>query len=377
MWAIRGEREIYSKVGEGYHKPIDPAGSGVILRGRTWREFLATVSSMSHTLRGCIVAAMIAQAALLFSSSQLEAATVMSLDLGADIDPDVQSNVQFFSTLPDGDWVPPTGEQSSRIEFLNFLDDIPDISTPFASANLILLPAGPFDFSNFPNVVQEFGSGVLSVYDASHTLLLEAQLPTTTLSGSISNPHAVLSTNSFATITAGTLASRIKPNSLNVSMDLTIYGDGVAPYFLADATLDISAEPAVQPVQPIQYVHLAWDENAPTAIDRQVVAGKEIFIPVSGTVQVAPPALPGDYNGDGSVDAADYVVWPKTGVNGQAGYNTWRANFGNVLPPGAGSGAVAEQGAGSGGTNTALAEPVAPAAGSGARVVSAHQHHRC
>jgi hypothetical protein len=24
------------------------------------------------------------------------------------------------------------------------------------------------------------------------------------------------------------------------------------------------------------------------------------------------PALPGDYNGDGTVDAADYVVWRKT-----------------------------------------------------------------
>jgi hypothetical protein len=44
--------------------------------------------------------------------------------------------------------------------------------------------------------------------------------------------------------------------------------------------------------------------------------------------------FPGDYNSDGTVDAADYVVWRK-----QAGtptsYNTWRTNFGETF---AGSG---------------------------------------
>jgi hypothetical protein len=40
-------------------------------------------------------------------------------------------------------------------------------------------------------------------------------------------------------------------------------------------------------------------------------------------------ALAGDFNSDGSVDAADYVAWRKT--NGtQAGYNVWRANFGQT-----------------------------------------------
>jgi hypothetical protein len=46
--------------------------------------------------------------------------------------------------------------------------------------------------------------------------------------------------------------------------------------------------------------------------------------------------LDGDYNGDGSVDAADYVVWRKTDVT-QPGYNLWRQNFGRT----AGSGALA------------------------------------
>jgi hypothetical protein len=37
--------------------------------------------------------------------------------------------------------------------------------------------------------------------------------------------------------------------------------------------------------------------------------------------------LEGDFNGDGNVNAADYVVWRKTDGS-QAGYETWRTNFG-------------------------------------------------
>ena len=58
-------------------------------------------------------------------------------------------------------------------------------------------------------------------------------------------------------------------------------------------------------------------------------------------------AIPGDYNNDGIVDAADYVVWRDNlgapagtllndidgGEIGQNQYSTWRANFGAVAPP--------------------------------------------
>ena len=61
------------------------------------------------------------------------------------------------------------------------------------------------------------------------------------------------------------------------------------------------------------------------------------------------PSLPGDFNSDRHVDAADYVVWRKnvgqppgtlpndnTGVTiGDLQYNLWRSNFGN---PGSASG---------------------------------------
>jgi hypothetical protein len=45
--------------------------------------------------------------------------------------------------------------------------------------------------------------------------------------------------------------------------------------------------------------------------------------------------LPGDFNGDGKVDAADYVIWRKTDSGNIQGYLDWRQNFGE--PAGAGS----------------------------------------
>jgi hypothetical protein len=71
----------------------------------------------------------------------------------------------------------------------------------------------------------------------------------------------------------------------------------------------------------------------------------------TGTVSViGGGSLPGDFNLDGKVDAADYVVW-RTGTvvaNTQANFNLWRANFGNT----AGSGAGAQ-------STRAVPEPVA------------------
>jgi hypothetical protein len=74
--------------------------------------------------------------------------------------------------------------------------------------------------------------------------------------------------------------------------------------------------------------------------------------------QPIPPAVFGDYNQNGEVDAADYVVWRKTlnqsislfsGADGdgdgtidQGDYVVWRAHFGTTLPmPSAGSGTAA------------------------------------
>jgi hypothetical protein len=46
--------------------------------------------------------------------------------------------------------------------------------------------------------------------------------------------------------------------------------------------------------------------------------------------------VPGDFNFDGTVDAADYVVWRKNDGT-PSGYNAWRAHFGASFGPGSGS----------------------------------------
>jgi hypothetical protein len=76
------------------------------------------------------------------------------------------------------------------------------------------------------------------------------------------------------------------------------------------------------------------------------------IVAASGTeihlTYVASAGIAGDYNNNGTVDAADYVVWRKNeGPNASlpndnnlgnqaARFSLWRANFGK--PPGAGSG---------------------------------------
>jgi hypothetical protein len=90
-----------------------------------------------------------------------------------------------------------------------------------------------------------------------------------------------------------------------------------------------------------------------------------------GSVQIA--HLQGDYNGNGAVDGADYVVWRKlsstggTGGANETGYTIWRENFGASLP-GAGAGAtMASTGSAMAGTGAAIP----PSASTGAAMASA------
>jgi PEP-CTERM motif len=47
-------------------------------------------------------------------------------------------------------------------------------------------------------------------------------------------------------------------------------------------------------------------------------------------------SFPGDFNNDGEVDGADYVMWRKSGA--PTGYNLWRANFGSTFAGESGGG---------------------------------------
>jgi hypothetical protein len=77
-----------------------------------------------------------------------------------------------------------------------------------------------------------------------------------------------------------------------------------------------------------------------------VVFADGISSPVD--IVALPSGLPGDYNQNGVVDAADYVVWRNGGSpdSTQSGYNLWKANFGKS----AGNGAAGK-------VNAAVPEP--------------------
>jgi len=82
----------------------------------------------------------------------------------------------------------------------------------------------------------------------------------------------------------------------------------------------------------------------------------------------------GDYNLNGTVDAADYVMWrkaegsmvtPFSGADGsgngavdEADYDIWRANFGNSLPPPASGSTAPVESVAVGSDEATIAEPV-------------------
>jgi hypothetical protein len=73
----------------------------------------------------------------------------------------------------------------------------------------------------------------------------------------------------------------------------------------------------------------------------------------------ATAVIPGDFNHDGTVDTADYVVWRKNpgGIYTQNDYVDWRANFGATLGVGSGAAGYPHRVSGPG----ASAIPLSPA----------------
>jgi hypothetical protein len=116
---------------------------------------------------------------------------------------------------------------------------------------------------------------------------------------------------------------------------------GSAPSFTASRMF---ASPGV-PVDWIEltFFNTASDTGTPPTIPT------DFYIRSIEITGPAPEGVPGDYNDNGSVDAADYVLWRNGGplqnevpgvTPGQAtaeDYAAWRARFGNTSPVGAGS----------------------------------------
>jgi uncharacterized protein YjbI with pentapeptide repeats len=84
-----------------------------------------------------------------------------------------------------------------------------------------------------------------------------------------------------------------------------------------------------------------WDGVSPTGTF--AVASDYIWdlsnLYTTGEVTLIDVSLPGDFNHDGTVDAADYIIWCKNpgGIYTSDDYTTWRANFGQSFSLATGS----------------------------------------
>ncbi len=131
--------------------------------------------------------------------------------------------------------------------------------------------------------------------------------------------EAVITGNTHTTIDVGDLA-HIQYGNLAVEFD------GYSPVGGESYTL-LSANSITGSFRgtslPMLAEGLSWDLD---------IDATSVILSVMGSL----PGLPGDFNHDGIVNAADYVVWRKTDGT-QPGYNNWRANFGRSAGGGLGA----------------------------------------
>lgn len=206
---------------------------------------------------------LLAICALLNFAIAAQAGTIIKLNLGS-VGPDIGMSGGLLATVDDGN-AGTTGNQNTNIEYTDFLDFIPDITTSAASFTLGgLAVSGPANQVG-PIVIQNFTGGQFSLYDPSNNLLLTGPLGTSALTGVIGPPGtASLFTTSLSSATGGTLASQILPGSLSLSISMTnVNGgagfstsDGVLQPFVTDASVLIAGTSSQAP-EPSTLVLLA------------------------------------------------------------------------------------------------------------------------
>jgi hypothetical protein len=222
---------------------------------------------------------------------------------------DATSGDYFLDPSPES----PTGQMSALVPAVAFTDTymrtqgivMPDPENPENVGGNLVLTA---------RVDPEQLTGYLVYFDVSGNLNLQILAGGTTQD---------IGTTFDAPFNAGS----------EVVLELNVVGDQLSAYaWLADDPNGKPATPQVTATDTsfaagVAGIAFAEDQPGTSAFYRYVAAQDTPFVDV----------LPGDYNNDGKVDAADYVVW-RDGTApdpGPGGYELWAANFGL----GAGSGA--------------------------------------
>jgi hypothetical protein len=189
-------------------------------------------------------------------------------------------------------------------------------------------------FTTAPN---EFDADGEFLKSSTKTYTFPVDLPGTT-----TNKHFIVATAAFASLPGAVTPDYIIPDNFfdPVSDTLRLCRLNCLNANLYD-TRTFTSLPN-DGVTSLNYPSVTQATNTPTN-----------FGGASGSVNLITPT--GDYNNDGVVDAADYVVWRKTlnlsaspagtgadgdkdGMIGLGDLDFWRARFGNPIPPGGGSG---------------------------------------
>jgi hypothetical protein len=257
---------------------------------------------------------------------------------------------------------------------------------PNANFNSQLGASPTISFKVWDQTSGTAGSTADTTSDSAYsTSAAQATLPVTAV-----NDEQVLATNNPLSVDRGASAVITTAFLQTTDVDNT---DSQLLYTVTSAathgTLLVSSTPVTQFTQQqisaglVSYQH---DGTATLADSFGFSVDDGAGTSSSGTFQITIRPFAGDYNGNRIVDAGDFVLYRKTqgatgltaysGADGDGNttvgpgdYGVWRANFGNAMPSGAGSGAASgasvEAGPGSGQEVNSSAVDSLPATGGG------------
>ncbi|MEX2308152.1 MAG: hypothetical protein WD738_11195 [Pirellulales bacterium] len=226
--------------------------------------------------------------------------------------------------------------------------EIQEVYTNFDGSVQFIELATTFSSQNFVNgqQIQTFADGL-----PDNTFTFNSNI-----SGSTQNKTLLIATPGFGALPGGVTPNYTlpDPNMLGPFFDPGATSIGIN-FIGADSITFAGASLPTNGADSLYFT--------PAGLTSTGVNTPQNFAGTDGSVNLPPPAPTGDYNGNGVVDAADYVDWRKTlnqpavpagsGADGDADgtidpgdYDFWAERFGNVVA-GAGRGAV----------NSAVPEP--------------------
>jgi hypothetical protein len=184
---------------------------------------------MKFQLRSCILAAM-AAAFFALSAQFASAGTILKLSLG-DVGPDMEfSGGAFgvFSTADDTNGAT-TGEQDTAIDFVGDLSSFTDILTPDASYTLSGVTASGLASVVNGQVGQLFTGGEFQLYDASNALLLDVDITSSALAGTVGGTTGAEFSITNGLVAGGSLAPLLVQGTVSFSIALTDINNAGGP----------------------------------------------------------------------------------------------------------------------------------------------------